>query len=58
MRKVSEVLILEQKEADKYNLIPLCKKHHKIVHNGEISISGFIATSNGLAFHYRYLDDK
>jgi len=62
--------IKEQKEADKdgfighipqnhkYNLIPLCKKHHKMVHNGEISISGFIATSNGLELHYRYLDDK
>ena len=62
--------IKEQKEADndgfighirqnhKYNLIPLCKKHHKMVHNGEIIISGFIATTSGLELHYRYIKDN
>ncbi len=36
----------------KYNLIPLCKKHHKLVHQGKIVISGFIMTSEGLQLHY------
>lgn len=36
----------------KYNLIPLCKKHHNMVHEGKIHISGFIMTSNGLKLHY------
>jgi DNA mismatch repair protein MutS len=56
--------IREQKEANaqghidhyhkhhKYNLIPLCKKHHKMVHEGRINISGFVMTSSGLKLHY------
>jgi len=36
----------------KYNLIPLCKKHHQEIHSGKIDISGFIMTSNGLELHY------
>ncbi|MCD6212025.1 MAG: DNA mismatch repair protein [Sulfurovum sp.] len=36
----------------KYNLIPLCKKHHKMVHEGKINISGFVMTSEGLKLHY------
>jgi len=56
--------IAEQKEADenghidhfhknhKYNLIPLCKKHHQMVHEGKINISGFVMTSEGLKLHY------
>ncbi|CAA6800012.1 MAG: DNA mismatch repair protein MutS [uncultured Sulfurovum sp.] len=36
----------------KYNLIPLCKKHHDMVHKGEINISGFVMTSAGLKLHY------
>jgi len=36
----------------KYNLIPLCKKHHKLVHDGEITISGFVMTDEGLKLHY------
>ena len=36
----------------KYNLIPLCKKHHKMVHDGKIVISGFMMTSEGLKLHY------
>ena len=36
----------------KYNLIPLCKKHHKMVHEGKIIISGFVMSSEGLKLHY------
>lgn len=36
----------------KYNLIPLCKKHHKLVHEGKINISGFVMTNEGLKLHY------
>jgi DNA mismatch repair protein MutS len=56
--------IAEQREANangyidhyhknhKYNLIPLCKKHHTMVHEGKINISGFVMTSEGLKLHY------
>ena len=49
--------IAEQREANedghidhfhknhKYNLIPLCKEHHTLVHDGKINISGFVMTS-------------
>lgn len=36
----------------KYNLIPLCKEHHKMVHDGSININGFVATSKGLELHF------
>ena len=36
----------------KYNLIPLCKKHHNMVHSGELIINGFVATDKGLELHY------
>jgi DNA mismatch repair protein MutS len=36
----------------KYNLIPLCKKHHNLVHDGKIIISGFVMTPEGLKLHY------
>ena len=36
----------------KYNLIPLCKKHHKLVHEGKVLISGFVMTSKGIKLHY------
>lgn len=57
--------IAEQKEANetghiehfhknhKYNLIPLCKKHHQMVHEGKIVISGFVMTDEGLKLHYQ-----
>ena len=41
----------------KYNLIPLCKKHHKMVHDGKININGFITTSNGLELHFTKLEE-
>lgn len=40
----------------KFNLIPLCKKHHKLVHDGKININGFVATSKGLELHYSDLE--
>jgi len=36
----------------KYNLIPLCKKHHKMVHEGKIRILGFVTTSKGIELHW------
>ena len=36
----------------KYNLIPLCKNHHNLVHEGKINISGFVMTNEGLKLHY------
>ena len=61
--------IKEQQEADdkgfighihknhKFNLIPLCKKHHKAIHDGKININGFVTTSKGLELHYSNLED-
>ena len=40
----------------KYNLIPLCKEHHKMVHDGTININGFVATSKGLELHYTMVE--
>ena len=40
----------------KYNLIPLCKSHHKLVHDGKINISGFVMTQEGLKLSYTVLD--
>jgi DNA mismatch repair protein MutS len=37
----------------KYNLIPLCKKHHKMIHEGKIHVSGFVMTSKGIKLHYQ-----
>lgn len=36
----------------RYNLIPLCKEHHKKVHEGKIFINGFVMTEEGLKLHY------
>ncbi len=36
----------------RYNLLPLCKKHHDMVHSGKIVINGFVMTSKGLQLHY------
>jgi DNA mismatch repair protein MutS len=40
----------------KYNLIPLCKKHHKLAHSGKLHISGFIMTDKGLKLQYIEVD--
>lgn len=42
----------------KYNLIPLCKEHHKMVHDGTININGFVATSKGLELHYTAVEEQ
>ena len=42
----------------RYNLIPLCKKHHEMVHRGEILISGFVMTDRGLQLHYEERSGK
>ncbi len=34
------------------NLIPLCKEHHKAIHEGKISVKGFVMTSQGLQLDY------
>jgi len=36
----------------KFNLIPLCKKHHDLVHKGKILINGFVMTDKGIKLHY------
>ncbi len=36
----------------RYNLIPLCKKHHDLVHEGKLRINGFVMTDKGLELHY------
>lgn len=36
----------------KHNLLPLCKEHHKQIHDGKIKIDGFVMTSNGLELKY------
>ena len=41
----------------KFNLIPLCKKHHKLVHEGKININGFVTTSKGLELHYSSVEE-
>ena len=42
----------------KNNLIPLCKKHHKEIHDGKIHIQGFMTTSKGLELHYEIEEKK
>ena len=56
--------IKEQQNADKkgfighfhkdhqYNLIPLCKAHHRAIHEGKLRVSGFMMGSKGLELHY------
>jgi len=36
----------------RYNLIPLCSKHHKMVHEGKLHINGFFMSEEGLTLHY------
>ena len=42
----------------KYNLIPLCKKHHDMVHKGQIVINGFVMTQEGLRLHYEVIEKE
>jgi len=36
----------------KHNLVPLCKEHHKQIHEGKIKVDGFIMTSKGLELQF------
>ncbi|DAB28301.1 MAG: DNA mismatch repair protein [Sulfurimonas sp. RIFOXYD12_FULL_33_39] len=36
----------------KHNLIPLCREHHKAIHDGKIRVGGFVMTSKGLELTY------
>ncbi|WP_236579136.1 MutS-related protein [Hydrogenimonas urashimensis] len=36
----------------RYNLIPLCKRHHRLVHEGKVVIHGFVMTDEGLQLRY------
>ena len=36
----------------KHNLVPLCKDHHKQIHDGKIKVDGFVMTSKGLELKY------
>jgi len=32
----------------RHNLVPLCKEHHRAIHEGKLAIKGFVMTSEGL----------
>lgn len=36
----------------RYNLIPLCARHHRLVHEGKIAIHGFVMSEEGLKLSY------
>ncbi|MDP1784232.1 MAG: DNA mismatch repair protein, partial [Sulfuricurvum sp.] len=36
----------------RYNLIPLCAKHHRLVHEGKIAVHGFVMGEEGLRLSY------
>ena len=42
----------------KYNLLPLCKTHHKEIHSGKIEVQGFLTTSQGLELHYEIKEEE
>jgi DNA mismatch repair protein MutS len=37
---------------NKHNLIPLCKEHHKQIHDGLLRVDGFVMTSKGLELQF------
>jgi len=37
---------------NKHNLVPLCKEHHKQIHEGKIHVDGFVMTSKGLELKF------
>jgi len=37
---------------NKHNLVPLCKEHHNLIHDGKIKVDGFIMTSKGLELQF------
>ena len=36
----------------RHNLVPLCKEHHRAIHDGKIDVKGFVMTSKGLELNY------
>ncbi|WP_457598843.1 MutS-related protein [Hydrogenimonas sp.] len=40
----------------RFNLIPLCKRHHRLVHEGKVTIQGFVMTDAGLQLRYSESD--
>ncbi len=50
--KAQEGFIDHFKANHRYNLIPLCAKHHKMVHDGRLIINGFVMSEEGLTLHY------
>ncbi|WP_456382315.1 MutS-related protein [Hydrogenimonas sp.] len=41
----------------RYNLIPLCSRHHKLVHEGKVVIHGFVMTDEGLQLRYSEISE-
>ena len=37
---------------NKHNLVPLCKEHHNLIHDGKIKVDGFVMTSKGLELQF------
>lgn len=42
----------------RYNLIPLCSKHHRLVHEGKIAIHGFVMGEDGLRLSFSETANK
>jgi len=55
--KAKEGFIDHFRANHRYNLIPLCSKHHKMVHEGRLVISGFVMSDEGLKLHYMEVKD-
>ncbi|MDD2789344.1 MAG: DNA mismatch repair protein [Sulfurimonas sp.] len=36
----------------RHNLVPLCKEHHNLIHDGKIKVDGFVMTSKGLELQF------
>ncbi|MDD2905598.1 MAG: DNA mismatch repair protein [Sulfurimonas sp.] len=36
----------------RHNLVPLCKEHHNLIHDGKIKVEGFVMTSKGLELQF------
>jgi len=36
----------------KFNILPVCEKHHKEIHDGKIFINGFVKTSKGIKLDF------
>lgn len=37
---------------NRHNLVPLCKEHHKEIHDGKLHVKGFVMTSKGLELEF------